>query len=56
MAQDKFRSKLTAGHRTQEGEAICDAVAERGHLNILDINVLFLRKDMDKRFGSVLSG
>lgn len=38
---------------TIEGEAICDAVAERGHLNILDINVLFLRKDMDKRFGYI---
>ena len=36
-----------------EGEAICDAVAARGHLNILDINVLFLRKDMDKRFGYI---
>jgi maltose 6'-phosphate phosphatase len=36
-----------------EGEAICDSVATRGHLNILDLNVLFLRKDMDKRFGYI---
>lgn len=36
-----------------EGEAICDDVASRGHLNILDINVLFLRKNMEKRLGYI---
>ncbi len=33
-----------------DGEAICDSVAMKGYINILDINVLFLRKDMNKRF------
>jgi maltose 6'-phosphate phosphatase len=33
--------------------ARCDKVASRGHLNILNINVLFLTEDMDERFGHI---
>ncbi len=33
-----------------EGAARCDNIAERGHINILDINVLALREDINERF------
>lgn len=36
-----------------EGDARCDNVAARGHINVLDINVLFLTEDMDIRFGHI---
>ena len=38
---------------TTEGDARCDTVAAKGHINVLDINVLFLRKDIDKRLGYI---
>lgn len=36
-----------------EGDARCDNVAAMGHINVLDINVLFLTEDLDERFGYI---